>query len=960
MFQKILCCLVFLICFVGEAYACPTCTANDPTTDSYVERLTNYSAGDVITTQLSYFDVEAVGGSNQAMVFDSHNPTGGDWDLGVRRGNLLMISEDGDASDPDDNARGGKLILTAKNNVTVFRKVVLVDVEEGARVIAKKNGQVVFNKYYTTRNGRYRTVFIEHQVNGKWVLDEADTLEIHFNGSGAIDDVEVCYRECVLDACGVCNGPGPQLLGCDGELYCENPPVVDECGVCAGEGPTKLGCDGELYCSNPPVVDSCGICGGEGPELLGCDGQLYCENPPVVDSCGVCGGSGPKFLGCDGKLYCSDAPVVDECGVCGGTGPKLRGCDGKLYCSNPPKTDSCGVCGGDGPQLLGCDGNLYCENPPVVDSCGVCGGDGPQVPGCDGRYYCSNAPVTDECGVCGGDNSTCVDCFGVINGGAVVDECGICGGDGSTCEEIEVCREIGNTASVITIPAYAFNHVTDSRNLEDCDPVKICYENQTLTVPAIVAENYTGAVPGECIIEDLECKVCAEVNAFLGQVNVASVINVSDKPLLFSVSYTDMFGVVVDTLEFSVAAYQKQDVIVNNMGLEPDTYGTVCVLASESSKGLWRGGVTVYKEKFGTNFTELEYALYYPFTNPRSGAQIVPLNSHRIGASKVAQWIRITDSAPSSCGPEGVEVGIGLTGKLYVYQSNAETFLACEYDVSILPGGRFDYSAHDCLDDDHSGYALFVPDSPDVRFTVTSTRYLYDCHGLENPFACNQFLSVYVTPNTPAVSGAVYNTVSSAFDDGVMTVIELSNPSAHTVGYDVTIYNEHGTPVGGETRSITPNSTVHLLLHDLGLSNGSGYAVVGYAVVTTSDLVKSTTFKYKFDEWGQPVKYGFGYPFTRVDGTERMVEFNSFIGHTNVLELVNLASVAQIITAVARDASNNVVATFTYDLKPGQMIREELAVPADTYGTIVVSGEDVLVRSFVRRAGEYQIPYVGK
>jgi len=39
----------------------------------------------------------------------------------------------------------------------------------------------------------------------------------------------------------------------------------------------------------------------------------------------------------------------------------------------------------------------------------------------------------DECGVCDGDNSTCLDCAGVPNGGAVVDECDVCDGDGSSC-----------------------------------------------------------------------------------------------------------------------------------------------------------------------------------------------------------------------------------------------------------------------------------------------------------------------------------------------------------------------------------------------------------------------------------------------------------------------------------------------------------------------------------------------
>lgn len=43
---------------------------------------------------------------NDAMIFDSENPTGGDYDLRYDdQGNILIISEDNDADDPDDAAR---------------------------------------------------------------------------------------------------------------------------------------------------------------------------------------------------------------------------------------------------------------------------------------------------------------------------------------------------------------------------------------------------------------------------------------------------------------------------------------------------------------------------------------------------------------------------------------------------------------------------------------------------------------------------------------------------------------------------------------------------------------------------------------------------------------------------------------------------------------------------------------
>lgn len=87
--------------------------------------ITSFSKGGVSGT------VSAVGGSNQAMIFDTRVLSGGDDDLlapfyrrfdsngnpittsGVTNPrNVLIISEDGDSSDPDDNATGGTITFT--------------------------------------------------------------------------------------------------------------------------------------------------------------------------------------------------------------------------------------------------------------------------------------------------------------------------------------------------------------------------------------------------------------------------------------------------------------------------------------------------------------------------------------------------------------------------------------------------------------------------------------------------------------------------------------------------------------------------------------------------------------------------------------------------------------------------------------------------------------------------------
>ncbi len=74
--------------------------------------------------------VSAVGGSGDAMTFDSANPTGDDTDLASDTlDGLLIISGDGDTSDPDDTDDGGSIFFDFENPVAI-KFITLKDIEE--------------------------------------------------------------------------------------------------------------------------------------------------------------------------------------------------------------------------------------------------------------------------------------------------------------------------------------------------------------------------------------------------------------------------------------------------------------------------------------------------------------------------------------------------------------------------------------------------------------------------------------------------------------------------------------------------------------------------------------------------------------------------------------------------------------------------------------------------------------
>ena len=127
--------------------------------------------------------ISAVGGSGDAMIFDTNNPTGGDTDLATSNlDGVLIISEDGDTTDADDNAGGGCLVFDFDNEVLV-KHLTFLDIEEGARMFFyDADGNLLEEQYVdpTGDNGQ-RDV----QLN----VDGVARLEVVLNGSGAIDNL---------------------------------------------------------------------------------------------------------------------------------------------------------------------------------------------------------------------------------------------------------------------------------------------------------------------------------------------------------------------------------------------------------------------------------------------------------------------------------------------------------------------------------------------------------------------------------------------------------------------------------------------------------------------------------------------------------------------------------------------------------------------------------------------------
>ena len=148
-----------------------------------------FTAGTVMDDEYAALGVtiSATGGSGQAMIFDSANPTGGDEDLASDTlEGLLIVSEDGDSSDPDDNATGGSLFFDFEDLVRM-KGMTFKDIEEtsgdGTRVIFYDEHDNVIQNHYVQPTGNGGERFVQFNI------EHVARCEVRFEGSGAIDNV---------------------------------------------------------------------------------------------------------------------------------------------------------------------------------------------------------------------------------------------------------------------------------------------------------------------------------------------------------------------------------------------------------------------------------------------------------------------------------------------------------------------------------------------------------------------------------------------------------------------------------------------------------------------------------------------------------------------------------------------------------------------------------------------------
>ncbi|MGP6088833.1 hypothetical protein [Antarctobacter jejuensis] len=198
--------------FVDNYVVTDTVITDAPATEETCEDFEDAHAGDTAALQFDGFSVtgqragDAADSENDAMIFDTANPTGGDWDLGFAdQGKAIILSEDNHSWDPDDNYNGGTLTFEfdAISDVT---SLTVLDVEEdgGAIDLYDAEGELI-NSLDIPAAGNNAAQDIAINASG------VASMTVTLTGSGAVDDLCFAPTDSAAD-CGQYDVTYDQLM----------------------------------------------------------------------------------------------------------------------------------------------------------------------------------------------------------------------------------------------------------------------------------------------------------------------------------------------------------------------------------------------------------------------------------------------------------------------------------------------------------------------------------------------------------------------------------------------------------------------------------------------------------------------------------------------------------------------------------------------------------------------------
>ena len=426
---------------------------------------------------------------------------------------------------------------------------------------------------------------------------------------------------------------------------------------------------------------------------------------------------------------------------------------------------------------------------------------------------------------------------------------------------------------------------------------------------------------------DGQYQTCSFPNGFLEQVNVLNLINNDASSVLAEISYYADNGVLVDSVAYNINSGQKLDVSLFELGLKPNTVGTVCV--SSSSRKI-SGGLSVYAPN---NFGAFDFALYYPLEQPSlSKSSSLSLNTFNLvpGEPGAFNWIRLIDGQLGD--------GFGLTGLVQFFDLNGNSIE--EFRIDIADGARIDISGHDILGANAYGLVTFKPDSSEMGYFFEVTRYF--------PKSLGGFYSA-----VPILKGADSSKPDGALvslSSDLQDILEITNSGDIDEDVFLMIRNSVGQAVKTEVITVPAKGSFHKIVSELELNLDEMGAVF---VISESKEVKTKLLSYRFDQ-----NFNFfsasSLALHSQISKELLGQFNSFLNQSNHLNLYNAESDPAVVEVSLEDYLGQELARYTINLEPRATRKLTLPLGANTYGSIKVSSDKaILAQSELKKDGDF-------
>ena len=310
-------------------------------------------------------DDSVVPGQNAAVIFDTANPTGGDFDLGTPNetfggpgigvageagspfqndtflGNVVILAEDlidadndGLVDDPDDADVPGATLEFGFPGPVLIQGLTILDVEEdesSATVTLYDANDVIIEELVIPNPGDNGVINATGNTSG--VIRMVVTL----NGSGAFDNIlftvqDDCNGNLIPDDQDILNGTSED---CDGngipdecEPDCDADGVIDACEEDCNENGTPDDCETFDDCNENDIPDECDINNGTSQDcnVNGTPDECEpdCNGNGIPDDCETfddCNNNGTPD---ECEPDCNENGVPDDCDVANGTSPDFN------------------------------------------------------------------------------------------------------------------------------------------------------------------------------------------------------------------------------------------------------------------------------------------------------------------------------------------------------------------------------------------------------------------------------------------------------------------------------------------------------------------------------------------------------------------------------------------------------------------------------------------------------------